>query len=188
MVESESVPYTTFKQLFVNYYGRFVRFADTYVRNRAVAEDFTTEAFMHYWEHRDSLGADLNVPAYILTIIKNKSLNYLEHLQVREATAEKIRGHAEWELHTRITTLEACNPGELFATEVREIVTKALASMPAKTREIFELSRFQNKSYKEIASQLDLSEKSIEFHISKAIKLLRSKLKDYLPVCFPFLL
>ncbi|MDR1200757.1 MAG: RNA polymerase sigma-70 factor [Tannerellaceae bacterium] len=178
---AESVHHDTFKQLFANYYGRFVRFADTYVRDWTVAEDFTTEAFMYYWEHRDSLDTNLNIPAYILTIIKNKSLNYLEHLQVREATAKRMRSHAEWELHTRITTLEACNPDELFAVEVMEIVTKALASMPKKTREIFELSRFHNKSYKEIATQLGLSEKSIEFHISKSIKLLRSKLKDYLP-------
>jgi RNA polymerase sigma-70 factor (ECF subfamily) len=187
MAESESAHYTAFRQLFASYYGRFVRFADTYVRNRAVAEDFVTEAFMHYWERRDSLDASLNIPAYILTIIKHKSLNYLEHLQVREATAEKIRSHAEWELHTRITTLEACNPDELFAAEVMDIVTKALASMPEKTREIFELSRFHNKSYREIASQTGLSEKSVEFHISKSIKLLRSKLKDYLPVYFFFL-
>jgi RNA polymerase sigma-70 factor (ECF subfamily) len=178
---AESVHHNTFKQLFVNYYGRFVRFAYTYVRNQAVAEDFTTEAFMHYWENRDLLDANQNIPAYILTIIKNKSLNYLEHLQVREATARTIRSHADWELHTRITTLEACNPNELFAAEIREIVAKALAAMPAKTREIFELSRFHNKSYKEIAGQSGLSEKSIEFHISKAIKLLRNKLKDYLP-------
>jgi RNA polymerase sigma-70 factor (ECF subfamily) len=152
------------------------------VRNLAVAEDFTAEAFMHYWERRDSLDTNLNVPAYILTIIKNKSLNYLEHIQVRKATAEKIRNHAEWELHTRIITLEACNPDELFAAEVMEIVAKTLESMPEKTRKIFELSRFHNKSYTEIANQLGLSEKSVEFHISKSIKRLRNKLKDYLPV------
>ena len=61
-----------FNQLFTDYQGRFIRFANTYVRDIAVAEDFTIEALMYYWENRHSLEKDSNVPAYILTIIKNK--------------------------------------------------------------------------------------------------------------------
>lgn len=59
-----------FNQLFADYQGRFIRFANIYVRDIAVAEDFTIEALMLYWENRNTLKADSNVPAYILTIIK----------------------------------------------------------------------------------------------------------------------
>jgi RNA polymerase sigma-70 factor, ECF subfamily len=62
-----------FNQLFADYQGRFIRFANMYVRNMAVAEDFTIEALMQYWENRHTLKADSNIPAYILTIIKNIS-------------------------------------------------------------------------------------------------------------------
>ena len=98
-----------FNQLFADYQGRFIRFANIYVRDIAVAEDFTIEALMQYWENRNTLKADSNVPAYILTIIKNKCINYLQHIQVREDASEHLKNHAEWELNTRISTLEACN-------------------------------------------------------------------------------
>ena len=86
-----------FNQLFADYQGRFIRFANIYVRDIAVAEDFTIEALMQYWENRNTLKADSNVPAYILTIIKNKCINYLQHIQVREDASEHLKNHAEWE-------------------------------------------------------------------------------------------
>ena len=102
-----------FNQLFADYQGRFIRFANMYVRDMAVAEDFTIEALMQYWENRNTLKADSNVPAYILTIIKNKCINYLQHIQVREDASEHLKNHAEWELNTRISgTLDFLNmPG-----------------------------------------------------------------------------
>ncbi|MDR1557086.1 MAG: RNA polymerase sigma-70 factor [Tannerellaceae bacterium] len=168
--------------LFEEYRGQFVRFANSYVRDLTVAEDFTLEAFMYYWENRHTLNPDSNIPAYILTVIKHKCLNYLEHLHVREDVAEKLRNHAEWELQTRISTLEACDPNELFTAEIREMVRKTLAAMPAQTRRIFIRSRFLNESYKEIAERYGISVKGVEFHISKALKILRRELKDYFPL------
>ncbi|MDH6306456.1 RNA polymerase sigma-70 factor (ECF subfamily) [Parabacteroides sp. PH5-13] len=171
-----------FNQLFTDYQGRFIRFANTYVRDLAVAEDFTMEALMYYWENRHSIKQDSNIPAYILTTIKHKCLNYLQHLQIREQAAGTIKDHAAWELQTRISTLEACDPDELFSAEAMEIVRNTLKAMSERTREIFVMSRYQNKTYKEIASRLHITEKGVEFHISKALKLLRHHLKDYLPV------
>ncbi|WP_455639946.1 RNA polymerase sigma-70 factor [Parabacteroides sp.] len=171
-----------FNQLFTDYQGRFIRFANTYVRDMDVAEDFTIEALMYYWENRHSLEANSNIPAYILTIIKNKCLNYLQHLQVREEANEQIKNHADWELNTRISTLEVCDPNELFSAEAQEIVNKTLASLPEQTRTIFMMSRYENKSHKEIAETLGITTKGVEYHISKALKKLHTNLKDYFPI------
>ena len=171
-----------FNQLFADYQGRFIRFANMYVRDIAVAEDFTIEALMQYWENRQSLKADSNIPAYILTIIKRKCLNYLQHIQVREDVGEQLKNHAEWELNTRISTLEACNPEELFTAEAQEIVNKTLASLPKQTRRIFIMSRYENKSHKEIAEALNLTTKGVEYHIAQALKKLHANLKDYIPL------
>ena len=171
-----------FNQLFTDYQGRFIRFANTYVRDIAVAEDFTIEALMYYWENRHSLEENSNVPAYILTIIKNKCLNYLQHLQVREDVNLQLLNHAEWELNTRISTLEACNPDELFTAEAQEIVNKTLAGLPEQTRVVFVMSRYENKSHKEIAEALGITTKGVEYHISKALTKLHTNLKDYYPV------
>lgn len=171
-----------FNQLFADYQGRFIRFANIYVRDIAVAEDFTIEALMQYWENRNTLKADSNVPAYILTIIKNKCINYLQHIQVRDDASEHLKNHAEWELNTRISTLEACNPEELFTAEAQEIVNKTLATLPEQTRRIFIMSRYENKPYKEIAETLGMTTKGVEYHISQALKKLHANLKDYIPL------
>lgn len=171
-----------FNQLFIDYQSRFIRFANTYVKDIAVAEDFTLEALMYYWENRDSLEKDSNVPAYILTIIKHKCLNHLQHLQVREEVNEQLLEHAEWVLQTRISTLEACDPYELFTAEALDIVNKTLAALPQQTRNVFVMSRYENKSHKEIAEALGITTKGVEYHMSKALKRLQTSLRDYYPL------
>lgn len=173
-----------FNQLFADYQRRFIRFANSYVRDEVIAEDFVMEALMYYWENRSTLSADSNVPAYVLTIIKHKCLNHLHHIKIKEEIDEKLLAHAEWELSTRIFSLEACEPAELFTAEAEQIVNDTLDSLPEQTRKIFRMSRYENKSYKEIAEELKITTKGVEFHITKALNVLRVNLKDYLPVFF----
>lgn len=166
-------------QLFTDYKARFVHFANSYVQDIPVAEDFTLESFMDYWEERHRLLPDSNVPAYILTLIKHKCLNYLHRKQIQETVSERIRRVAEWELDMQISSLEVCEPTELFTEEIRKIVTQTLHSLPEQTRRAFIMSRYENKSRKEIADQLHMTTKGVEYHISKALKALRHNLKDY---------
>lgn len=177
-----SMDLRAFNQLFTEYQGRFIRFAQTYVRDMAIAEDFTVEALMYYWENRKTLPDHTNVPAYVLTIIKHKCLNHLQHLRVREEASARLRDHAQWELNTRISTLRACEPHELFTLEAQLIVDRTLAGMPDQTRKIFIMSRYENKSHKEIAELTGMTTKGVEFHINKVLKELRVNLKDYFPL------
>ncbi len=169
-----------FNQFFKTYQQKFIRFANFYVRDLAVAEDFTIESLLNYWEKRHLLSPDTNPKAYVLTSIKNKCLNYLQHLQTRNDFAEEA--HAEWKLSVRITTLEACDPVELFADDIQKIVNETLQKLPEKTRQIFLMSRENNLSRKEIAEINGITIKGVEFHISKAIKVLRTTLKDYINI------
>ena len=171
-----------FNKLFTDYKGLFVRFANTYVQDKAVAEDIVIEGIMCYWENRHALLSDSNIPAYILEIIKHKCLNYLRHIRVREDVEQHIREHQQRVNNLRIATLEACDPQEIFSLEAEQLIDEALAMMPDKTRQIFIMSRYEDKTYSEIAAHLSLSVKSVEFHISKALKILRVKLKDYMTI------
>jgi len=173
-----------FNRLYHDYKKRFTHFAKTYVDDFAVAEDIVVDSLMYYWENRSSLKNNSNIPAYILTVIKNKCLNYLHRERIREEVEKYISDKEEWELNLRIATLEACNPEKLFSDEVQEIIKKTLDALPEQSRQIFIRSKYENQTNKEIAGQLGLSVKSIEYHITKTLKLLRSALKDY----FPFLL
>ena len=169
-----------FNNLFNEYYDRFIRFAWGYVKEKQVAEDFVSEAFTTYWENKENLLPDTQPQAYILSIIKNKCINYLQHLQVRQRAEKEINDHAEWLLSTRINTLQACDPDFIFSDEIQKIVESTLSQLPQKTRQIFMLNRYQGLSYKDIANQMDLSTKAIEFHISKALAQLRFSLKDFI--------
>jgi RNA polymerase sigma-70 factor (ECF subfamily) len=85
-------------------------------------------------------------------------------------------------IQTNIETLEACNPQELFSKEVNKLINEAISTLPNRTKDIFLRSRYQNQSYKEIASDLNITVKSVEFEVSKAMKILKIALKDYFPV------
>lgn len=171
--------------IFKEYKERYIRFALSYVRDREVAEDLVMEAIMYYWENRLLLNEVRNVPLYILTVIKNKCLNHLQRLRTWNELSEKILTDQEWDLQMRISSLSSCDPESLFCDEVQLLLKKAIDELPEKTKEIFLLSREEEKSYKDIAQITGLSVKSVEFHISKSLNHLRKRLKDYLPLLLP---
>lgn len=172
--------YSTFSEFFHENQEKFLSFAYSYIRYGQEAEDILMESMITLWENRDKWEEDSNLHGLLLTIIKNKALNYLAHLQVRLRAEEEINSHSQRELDLRISTLEACEPDVIFDSEIQHIVQKALKRMPNQSRQIFILSRYQNTPNKKIAEQLGISVKSVEFHITKALKILRTELKDYL--------
>ena len=176
-----------FNQLYTEYKSRFIRFAISYIQDEEVAKDIVADAFMYYWEHKEELAENSNIPTYIFTIIKNKALNYLQHQKIKQHAGEIIQGKIQYELDMRIFTLDACSPTELFSEEIRELTQTALKKLPEHTRQIFIESRMKNKSHKEIAKNLSISTKTIEFHISKVNKVLRVYLRDYLYFMLLFL-
>ncbi len=169
-----------FNQLFADFQERFIRFAHSYIQDERLAEDFTADAFMSFWENRSRLLPDTNQPAYILTTIKNKCINHLQHKQVRLKVEKKLTDHSKWVLDTRIATLEECEPNHVFTSEIQEIVDETLDRLSPKTKEIYTMSRIAHLSHKEIALNMGISVKGVEFHISKTINKLRGALKDYL--------
>ncbi len=169
-----------FNRIFGEFQQRFIRFAVSYIADRAVAEDIVMESFVAAWERRDQLTLE-SFPAYTLRIVRNKCLNHLRALGVRQRVNDELHTHGTRMLDMRISTLEACDPEELFSQEARKLVNRTLDTLPSRTREIFIRSRFAGESYKEIAAALGITPKSVEFEISKAMKELRVALKDYLP-------
>ena len=113
-------------------------------------------------------------------------MDYLKHEEVKRAAFESMVDWHQQELSIRISTLESCDPNEIFSDEVESIIRETLKSLSEQTRLAFLLSRFENKSNKEIAKQMGISVKGVEYHISKALKALRITLKDYLPLFYFF--
>lgn len=173
-----------FNHIFQVHRERYIRFACSYTFNRETAEDLVAESLLYYWENRHRLQEVKDVPLYILIVVKNKCLDYLQRERTWDHVAENLLSNKEWDLQMRITSLENSVPETLLSKEVQELIDKALAKLPEKTRHIFLLSRYEGKSYQAIAEETGLSVKSVEFHISKALTSLRKELKDYLPSLF----
>lgn len=177
----------SFSRLFREYQPRFLRFANSYIHDVQVAEDFVMDAMLEYWQNRDRLTPDANVPAYITVIIRNKCLNYLCHQIVKARAAAQMSSVTQWSLDTRIRSLKDCDPELLFSKEIVTIVEKTLASLSSQTSKIFLMSRYEGLSYKEISELENMTEKGVEYHIGKALKVLRAALKDYLGIMVFFL-
>lgn len=178
----ESTDIQTFNHLFTNYKGRFIHFAKTYVDDEMIAEDIAVESLMYYWENRKTLDDHSNILAYILKVVKHKCLDHLRKMQTREDFVNYLQNFETRKLHLRIATLEACDPERIFSEELQRLINKTLNTLPEQTRDIFIRSRYNNQSHKEIAEELGISTKTVEFHITKALRVFRITLKDYLPI------
>lgn len=171
-----------FGQLYNQWYRRFVVIARRYVRDAVTAEDLVTDSFVSFWENRERLAADLNAPAYLLTTVKNNCLNWLQARQTHLRIHQQLHSDQYRMVSANIASLEACDPRRLFADEVSQIVRDALETMPELTRIVFESNRFRDKTYAEIASEQGISVRRVTSEMQRALALLRTELKDYLPL------
>ena len=170
-----------FNKLYIKYYKKSFQFVYLYVRNDLVAEDISSDSLVKLWQIMRT--KDVERPMLLLlTILKNKSLDYLRQQSIRQNILDDIEKREQRELNIRISTLKSCDPENLFSDEIYDILQKSLLKMPDQTSKIFRMSRFDQKSGKEIAQELNITVKGVDYHISKALKLLRLTLKDYLPL------
>ena len=172
----------SFSEIYTSYYKRSFLFVKSYVRDDMVAEDIVSDALINLWEttKKEKVEHPLSL---LLVILKNESLNYLKHLEVKQTASESISSKMTRDLNYRLSTLQACDPEEMFSSEITRIVQETLQSLPEQTRRVFEMSRYECRSVKEIAEELSISPKSVEYHITKSLKYLRISLKEYLS-CF----
>lgn len=170
----------TFNLLYKENYAKLIRFAQSYVHDIAVSEDLVVDSLMYYWENRDKLSNENNIPAYVMTTLKHKCLNHLKHINIRKNVHGDIYDLQHWELNMRIRSLEECNPTDLMDKEIKDLINKTLLEFPAQTRDVFVLSRYGNQSHKEIAEKLKITPKAVEFHITKVLKRMRVALHHYL--------
>lgn len=172
-----------FKKFYDKNYIKSFYFVKSYVHDNMIAEDIVIESLTKCWEV-SSLEKSVISASYLFTILKNKSLNYLKQEVVRQRSYDSFCEWNERELSIRLSSLNDCDPKEIFSIEVQSIITKTLFSLPEQTRKIFEMSRFEDKSVKEIALKMSMTPKGVEYHITRSLKIFRIALKDYLPIFY----
>lgn len=171
----------SFNDIYTAFYRKSYLYVKSYVQEEMVAEDIVSDSLIKLWEQLRQKPIDPVAP-YLFSMLKNRALDYLKHQNIKHDVHGLMTEGLERELQIRISSLESSDPKEVFSSEIQQIVEKTLNSLPERTREIFVLSRFGNKSHKEIAELYNISVKGVEYHIGQSVSTLRVTLKDYLPL------
>lgn len=169
-----------FGRIFTKCRPLFIRVANSYIHDIAVAEDITDECFIRMWEKRDGIQTE-NYEAYAFRALVNRCLDYLKVQQARLRIQQDIHASGNRMQMYEISSLKSLNPDSLFADEIMELIKECVGRMPSVTRKVFIASRVQEKTYSEISEELGIPVRQVTSHIQFALKSLRTSLKDYLP-------
>lgn len=162
-----------FEQVFKSHFKALHAYACTILKEEAMAEEIVQQVFFKLWEKKDQLEIIQSLKAYLYRSVYNECLNYLKHQKVKQTHKS----------HTIYTTQEGAEnvAGKLQAKELERKIAEALNQLPEQCRTIFQMSRFEELKYREIADRLNLSVKTIENQMGKALKIMRMQLIEYLP-------
>lgn len=170
---------SAFEQVFKTYFKNLHAYAFTILKDEAEAEEMVQQVFFKLWERADRLSLSGSIAAYLYRAVHNESLNLLKHRKVR----------AEHQLHVVHTMKDRTDnaPGKMMSKELETKFQAALNDLPEQCRTIFQLSRFEEMKYRDIADKLDISIKTVENQMGKALKILRLKLVEFLSILSLFI-
>ena len=171
-----------FENFYITWYSRVKYFARDYVLSEEEAENIAQDVFLEFYQKRDSLDFHINIIAYLFTSVKNKCIDYLRRKLLEQEAAAKMQEEFDLSFRMKFDSLEAFNLEGLSEDNIKNIIEKALESLPERCREIFVMSKIEGKKQKEIAEDLGVSVKTIECQMTIAYKKLREELKNYLPL------
>lgn len=163
-----------FEILFREHFTGLCYFARKYTGDLDSAKEIVHNVFLRIWENRSEFEWEKPAKSYLFTSVYNRSMNYIRD------NRKLIRQDDFQTLH--LIADESAYSENLETAELESRIKQALQQLPEKCRQVFELSRFEQKKYSEIAMQLNISVKTVETQMSKALHVLREELKDYLTI------
>lgn len=158
------------KQLFDTNFHTLVLSAMRYVSDYEIAENIVQDVFVKVWQNIDELKQIENLKAYLYKAVKNSSLNYLRHIKVQQKF-EVISDEFQ-------SSYEKSAEEYHIDDEIKNQIYKAINKLPEHWKNAFVLSKYDNLKYHEIATELNISQKTVEKYISKSLQFLRIELKD----------
>lgn len=165
---------SAFRKIFDEYYSLLCAIAYHYVRDTSVSQILAEDALLSVWDKHEDITFTTSLKAYLMRTVRNKSIDYLRSSKIEESF---------------INIDEAGNhcfipDDELFEkyvlAELEQKIEEAINTLPDECRNVFIMSRYDDKSYQEIADYLNISINTVKYHMKHALSLLREELKDYL--------
>jgi RNA polymerase sigma-70 factor, ECF subfamily len=167
--------HSAFEQLFDSWYEPLCRYAYSILKNMDEAEDVVQKTFCKLWDQHETLDIQSSINSYLYRIVHNDSINSIQQQTNRKEHNLNYISTINSEVNSTIEHIES--------SELQKAIERALATLPPQCKRVFEMSRIEQLSYSEIAKSLNISTNTVENHISKALKLLRIELIDFLLVC-----
>jgi len=164
-----NAPKQAIEELFERYHAELCKVVFRILKDESLAEDIVQDVFYELWKKRDRLGVQTSFRAYLKRASINKSLNYIRDNKI------KFEGDEQYAFIESKENLAQNIEGK----NLKEIIDKEIDKLPPKCRMAFTLSRYEDMSYKEIAVEMGISIKTVEKHISKALKILNETLRPY---------
>lgn len=161
-----------FEAVYRFYFKGLCAFASQYV-SFDESQEIVQDTMMWLWENREQLIPEMSLKSLLFMIVKNKSLNSISHTQIKNRIHQELFEKYENQFS---------NPDFYTENELMQLYTDAVDKLPRDSREAFLMNRVQGLTYKEIADRLDVSPQTVNYRIGQALKFLRTKLKDYLPL------
>ncbi|MEP4531575.1 MAG: RNA polymerase sigma-70 factor [Cyclobacteriaceae bacterium] len=159
-----------FELIFNQYYGLLKSYSMRFLDEVEEADEVVQEVFVKFWEKCDKLAPDSSIKSYLYRSVHNTCLNYLKHQKVKDSYKQYVIGVMDegYDAHEEKPNAEG----------IQERILDEIDSLPPRCSEIFKLSRLEGLKYQEIADHLNISIKTVEVQMGKALKVLREKLVD----------
>lgn len=163
----------TFERVYKHFLKPLHRYAINMLKDENLAKGMVQNVFLRLWERRSTLSLSGSIQAYLYRSVYHECLNYLRHEKVKMNYQDHLS-------YTMKSKNEEGSSMELL--DLKEKLQQALDVLPERCRTIFQLSRFEELKYQEIANELGISIKTVETQMGKALRILRIKLVDFLPL------
>lgn len=160
-----------FESVFRKYYSPLCLYSASITGQMNVAEEIVQEIFYIFWKEKDNLHIVYSVKSYLYTAVRNQSIQYCHHLEVRN----------RYRQHILAAQVDSDNPYDWIEyKELQELIERTLKKLPERSYHIFSMHRTEGKKYAEIASLLSISIKTVEAEMTKTLKLLRKEIDKYI--------
>lgn len=157
-----------YAEVFDRFWPLLHRFSWRMLGDAQEATDIVQDVFVVLWEQRNRLATGSSLRTYLYTVTKNRILMFIRHAKV----AARYLDHQQ-----AIIQAEGAHPDEaIYEKELAERIESCLETLPPKARRAFELSRFDQMSYREIATEMNISDSTVKQHISRALRTIRERL------------
>jgi len=160
------------KELFDSYYGKLIEIANFFVNDQFLAQDIVSEVFIKVWKYRSKLEEIKSIDAYLYVATKRQSLNHIRDIKKKKhVPVEKLDTNIQ---------IESRSPESiLVSNEFASIIKTAIQDLPSKCRLVYTLVKDDGMKYQEVSDTLDISIKTVEMHVGKALKRIKIAFDNY---------